>query len=391
VLIRFIASSQILLTAAALLAGGRTWAQDLMQPAGGGSVVLFNSDMAVFESGDRRRDLPCEVKAIKPQLGFDLSYHAGYTVTVPRRELATSREVVVITRVASTDKENEPSYFIQKMRTGEATDSDELGGFHGVFNLGEGSYRLDWLMRDSLGRFCSDSWEIGIEPLGKNRGSELAIQPGQIKPARINPFNVEPLPAKEYSESLPPVKVLLNFAPVDPTASALSPAEVHALLSMLRNIARDPRIGRLSLAVFNLDQRKILYEQENTIDFEALGRELESLKLGTVEFANLVDGKNGTATFLASLLEAKPETATNPTYIFIGPTDGVPDDFTLEATGGEMAGNVLYLNYNPDPTVHVWGDAISRVVKFFKGRKYVISQPRDLLAMWPDFISRLRR
>jgi hypothetical protein len=51
----------------------------------------------------------------------------------------------------------------------------------------------------------------------------------------------------------------------------------------------------------------------------------------------------------------------------------------------------VYLNYNPDPATPVWGDAISRVVKFFKGRKYVITQPRDLLAMWPDFISRLRR
>jgi hypothetical protein len=369
-------------------------AQEMMQAAAGGKVVLFNSDMAVFESADRRRDLPCEVKAIKPQLGFDLRFHAGYAVTIPRRELAGSREVVVITRIASAEKGNEPTYFIQKMRTGggaEDEESDEMGGFQGVFTLGEGNYRLDWLMRDALGRFCADSWEIAVEPLGKNRGADLAIQPGEVKAARINPFQVEPLPAKEYNESLPAVKVLLNFAPVDPTSPQMSPSEVHALLSILRNIARDPRIGRLSLSVFNLDQRKILYEQENTIDFDSLGRELESLKLGTVDFANLVDGKKGTATFLESLLAKKPGTDCNPTYIFIGPTDGVPDDFTLEAKIAEMPENVVYLNYNPDPATPVWGDAISRVVKFFKGRKYVITQPRDLLAMWPDFISRLRR
>lgn len=30
----------------------------------------------------------------------------------------------------------------------------------GVFELGEGAYRLDWLMRDGADRFCAKQWDI---------------------------------------------------------------------------------------------------------------------------------------------------------------------------------------------------------------------------------------
>jgi len=58
--------------------------------APGASVRLFTSDAAILEAGEARKDIPCTVTPVKPQLGFDLKFHAGYDVMVPLRELAGS-------------------------------------------------------------------------------------------------------------------------------------------------------------------------------------------------------------------------------------------------------------------------------------------------------------
>src|SRR5580658_6721062 len=49
---------------------------------------IFNTDLAVLEQGEQRKDLPCTIIPSKPALGFDLRFHAGYQVTVPLKELA---------------------------------------------------------------------------------------------------------------------------------------------------------------------------------------------------------------------------------------------------------------------------------------------------------------
>ena len=43
----------------------------------GGAVRLFTSDAAILEARDTRKDLPCTVTPVKPQLGFDLKFHSG--------------------------------------------------------------------------------------------------------------------------------------------------------------------------------------------------------------------------------------------------------------------------------------------------------------------------
>src|SRR5574341_1756697 len=54
----------------------------------GGAVRIVNTDMAVLESEEKRTDLPCVVFPLKPELAFDLRFHAGYRVTIPLKELA---------------------------------------------------------------------------------------------------------------------------------------------------------------------------------------------------------------------------------------------------------------------------------------------------------------
>src|ERR1044071_7560871 len=90
-------------------------AQDLMPASGpGGAVRLFTSDAAILEAQDTRKDLPCTVTSVKPQLGFDLKFHAGYEVTVPLKELAGSEnQLTMVFKVTPEGKPDDAIYFSQ--------------------------------------------------------------------------------------------------------------------------------------------------------------------------------------------------------------------------------------------------------------------------------------
>ena len=104
------------LTLCLLLTGGLK-AQSVMQGSGpGGLVRIFNTDSATLESQEVRKDLPCTVTPIKPILGFDLRFHAGYEVSIPLRDLAGSEDMLtMVFRVTSESHKDEPVYMSQRL------------------------------------------------------------------------------------------------------------------------------------------------------------------------------------------------------------------------------------------------------------------------------------
>ena len=82
---------------------GLAQAQILMLGSGiNNKVNIFNTDMAVLEAGEPRKDLVCTVNPTKPVLGFDLRFHAGYEVTIPLKEMAGSENLLnIVFRVTS--------------------------------------------------------------------------------------------------------------------------------------------------------------------------------------------------------------------------------------------------------------------------------------------------
>src|SRR6202790_954108 len=83
--------------------------------SGSGPVHLVGSDLAVLEAQDVRKEINCSVAPDKPALGFDLRYHAGFSVTVPLKELAGSENsLTILFRITSLSHSAEPAYFIQR-------------------------------------------------------------------------------------------------------------------------------------------------------------------------------------------------------------------------------------------------------------------------------------
>jgi hypothetical protein len=363
----------------------------------GGAVNIFNTDLAVLEAGETRKDLVCTVTPSKPILGFDLKFHAGYEITLPLKDLAGSDNMLnILFRVAPQNHRDQPIYFAQHVRV-PLIDEDAKGDAYlqGAFDVGEGSYHVDWLMRDRAERVCSSSWDAEASISVKDRPLNPSIAPGAIQRAEWEQFKEEP-PVQRNSDEPPlNVKVMVNFAPQNSLSASLQPIDTSALVSILRSIFREPRIGKFSIIAFNMQEQRVVYRQDGAdrIDFPALGAALTSLNLGTVDLKRLGE-KHGDTEFLADLI--RREVGSNPqnhpdALIFAGPKvmldTNVPQDALREA--GEVNFPLFYMNYNLSPQTVPWKDAISHTVHFFRGYEYTISRPRDLWFAVSEMVSRI--
>jgi hypothetical protein len=352
--------------------------------AGGKAPRMFGTDMAVLEAGEPRQDLPCKVEDVKPLLGFDLKFHAGFEVTVPMRELAGSENLLTIVfRVRPEGKPEADRYFIQRVKVPELDEEAKGDAFlQGGFDIGEGKYQVEWLMRDRAERVCSQVWKVEATLPAKDKQMEMNEPADTVEPSQFEQFHEEPPVSRNPNENQLNVKVLINFAPQRTRSATLQPVDTSALVSILRTISRDPRIGKFSLVAFNMQDQKILYKQENAdrIDFPKIGEALRELKLGTVDLKKLAV-KNSETEFLSELLQKELVGGEVPdALIFAGPKvlleQNVPQE-TLRSVG-TVDYPVFYLNYNLYPQQIPWRDSIGHAVKHFRGVEYTISRPRDL-------------
>jgi len=361
----------------------------------GGAVRIFNTDLAVLEVQEPRKDLPCTVSPVKPVLGFDLRFHAGYEVSVPLRELAGAENLLtMIFRIVPESHRDEPFFFVQRVRVPSIPEDAKGEAYlQGSFDLGEGRYHVDWLMRDRSERVCSFYWDAEAALPPRDKQISVALPPDSIQASETEPFKEDPPVARTQGELPLNVKVLINFAPQNSRSATLQPLDTTALVSILRSISREPRIGKFSIVAFNLQEQRILYRQDRAdrIDFPALGEALHSLNLGTIDLKKLIQ-KNGETEFLTNLIQREIGGEEQPdALIFAGPKvmleENVPVDSLKDV--GEVEYPVFYMNYNLEPQTNPWKDAIGRTVKFFKGYEFTISRPRDLWVAMTEIVSRI--
>ena len=380
----------------ALLAAAATLPAQILMPQPEGIAHPIPSDLAVLEAQESRKDLPCSVDPLDTVLGFDLKFHAGYEATVPLKELGGGNyDLTMVFRVTPASSPESAAYFIQRIPVPKI-DRDAKGDatLHGAFDLGEGKYRVSWLMRDGAGRFCASNWETEAALPPRDRQMPLDIAPDQAQAADFEPYRPEPAVLRGAAGRSLNLKLLVNFAPQDARASALQPEDTSALLAILRRISSDPQIGKVSVVAFNLQEQRVLYRQEDAseIDLPALGEALKSLKLGSVDLRILKE-KHSDRDFLTDLLTTEIRSNPDPpdAVIIAGPKitldSAVPQDALKEI--GDVGLPVFYMNYALNPMVNPWRDAIGNAVRALKGSEYTISKPRDVFFAWSEISGRI--
>jgi len=362
----------------------------------GGSLRMINTDLAVLETQDVRKDLPCTVIPVKPVIGFDLRFHSGYDVNVPLKELAgNGNELTILFRVTPDSHKDDPVYFVQHVRVPEI-EEDARGDatLSGVYDLGEGKYHVDWLMRDRSERVCSFYWDPEAALQSRDRQMELTIGAGAVQAAQVEQFIEEP--PVERAQDGPPlnIKVLVNFAPQSQDSAALRPIDTLALVTMLRRISREPEFGKFSLVAFNLQEQRVLYRQNGAdrIDFPALGEAVQGVKPGAIDM-RLLAQKHGETEFLTDLIKKEVGSADHTdAVIFAGPKamlDQSVSDDEIKPFAGAVNFPVFYVNYNLFPQQVPWRDSISKAVKVLHGAEYTVTRPRDLFFAVSEMVSRI--
>jgi hypothetical protein len=385
------------LVAVALL-NQQAFGQNALQGLGaGGPVRLLDSDSAVLEIEDIKKDLPCTVTQVKPQLGFDLRFHAGYDITLPLREIAGSGDqLTIVFKVIPDAAKDAPIYFSQRYNVpdieGDAKGDAYLGG---GFDLGPGTYHVSWMMRDRMERVCSSNWNVTADLPPRDQNIKLAIALNAVEPSDREFFKAEPPVTRLNPDEPLKVKILINFAPQQSAAAAMQPIDTSALVSILRNIAREPRICKFSVVAFNMNDQRVVYRRENTdqIDFPGLGKALSSLKLGIVDYRKLSD-KYSENDFLSKLIQDELGHNNADAVIFAGPKvmlDGPAPVETIKDDIAAVSFPVFYMNYNLMPNQNPWRDSIGNVVKKLRGYEYTISRPRDLWTAWSDIMGHLSK
>jgi hypothetical protein len=358
-------------------------------------VRLVQTDWATLELQEPRKDLPCTVTPGKATLGFDLRLHAGYGVSVPLKELSgLENRLTIVFRVAPEGKKEQATYFWQRFRV-PPIEEDAKGDTYleGGFDLGEGKYHVDWLMRDQAERVCSFYWDVDSALSDRDKDVNLELPPGKVAASNVESFREDAPVERAQAEPSVRVKVLVNFAPPNSNSAVLQPLDRNALLSILRSITRDPRVGRFSIVAFNLQEQRVVYRQDDAsrIDYEALAQALDSLNLGTVDVKRLGQ-KHGETQFLADLLQRETSTGSTPdALVFAGPKaileQNVPGEDLKKV--GQMSYPLFYMNYNLHPEMVPWRDAIGNIVRFFRGTEYTITRPRDMWFAVGEMISRI--
>lgn len=384
-----------LLLAVAVVGAPGLAGQSLLRSAQGGPPSIVGADMAVFEARDPRTDLPCLVDPVKPLLGFDLRFHAGYEIRVPLKELAGVENLLTIVFRVTPEKEGEsPVYFQQRIHVPQIEEDAKGDAFlQGSFDLGEGRYKIDWLMRDRLERVCSQYWDAEAKLPERDSQLALTLASGRIEASQMESFPEEPPVERAEVDSPLDVKVMVNFAPQNALSAALRPVDTAALVSILRQFQREPRIHRFSVVAFNLQQQKVLYRQESAgnIDIPAIGKALESLQLGTVDMAALQE-KHSETEFLSNLIRTELAIESPPdALVFAGPKAMLERNVPAEdlKTVGPIEYPVFYMNYNLNPQNNPWRDSIGNAVRILKGIEYTISRPKDLWNAVTEIVSKV--
>jgi hypothetical protein len=318
-------------------------------------------------------------------------------VSVPLNELSgPGNQLTILFRVIPESHKDKPSYFTQHIQVPEIAD-DAKGDttLRGMVDLGEGSYHVDWLMRDRSERVCSFYWDPEAVLPARDKQIELAVPPGSVERMVVEQFAEEP--PVQRAQASPPlnIKVLVNFAPQFPDASAMRPSDTMALVTILRRLAREPQFGKFSLVAFNIQEQRVLYRQSSAdkIDFPALGQAVHNIKLGTVDVKRLAQ-KHGEIEFLTDLIKKEVVSGGDrpDALIFAGPKimldDSVPDD-QIRPFATDVDFPVFYVNYNLYPQDLPWRDTVSHAVKMLRGTEYTISRPRDLWFTVSEMVSRI--
>ena len=322
---------------------------------------------------------------MEPSLDFEFRFFSGFLATIQARDLAGPARVthmlltVTPLPIEGVDLEvTETQVLRQKIETGPIPEGTRgQAELRGAFVVGEGRYKVRWDLQDSINHFCSVEWKIDARRAKSKKNVKGSLRSGEVGDSRVYLFRSEDSVIDPDASPLN-VKVFMNF---DVWRRRETAASVHLWqytrrLATLRALARHPRIGKISMVVYSLEEQEVFYRHglQEKIDFAPMEQAIAKLSPAFVAFEQL--GRHKEREFFGDLLLKEVQADDVGAFIFIGPDFqfgkklSEEDVATLEAAPAPA----FYLKTSSSP----WKGLVGNAIRAMDGDEINIHTPRRL-------------
>ncbi|MBV8844364.1 MAG: hypothetical protein JO307_16275 [Bryobacterales bacterium] len=286
------------------------------------------------------KSLTCEIQPIHPALNFGFRYQAGYFFGVRLSEFDGRRHRwTALTHITPEQSNAEEFYLIASGRFPAAPKDTHLNPrlkaqAGGAFWLGEGRYKVKWLLQDDLGRVCRKEWNIEARLGHNDRKIKLTVVPNTVEALSWKGFSNQEQPSDDTGVSR--LTVLLDAAPrrVRRNSPAnLSFADELQLVGAMAELLHDIPSRWVRVVAFSLDQQKEVFRRDEfrMDDIDQLAEALNGLRLGQVDSSVLRDA-GGRVRLLSGILNREisdPDPASM--VILLGPEERYGDKMPVQA------------------------------------------------------------
>lgn len=369
---------------AALLSASLAHAQSILSPA------RIRNLLHLLEPAPNDRPLACAVTQLKPSLNYSFRFQAGYTVSLPMNEVQGSgHTLAMLVRITPDGKP--PVYLGNHFRLPAIPKIKGDMSLGGAYLLGEGNYSVRWVMADETGRVCRKNWRTDVKLSRGERGVHVAIGPGIVTDLSGRGLRR----AKADANDARPLRltVLMHAAPMSPRRMRMRPTDTMTLISSLSSLLEHVSTTSVRLVVFNLDQQKELYRQDD-FTLNSLNQVFSSvnhMELGLVD-VQVLENRRGHVDLISDMVNQEIRSQPpSDAVVFLGPMarfeDKIPRQ-SLEKAAGAVP-QFFYFQVRPffaggrgfppgaTPPSGL-PDSINSAISRLNGKVIVIHSPGDL-------------
>lgn len=336
-------------------------------------------------------DIPCKVDLVGPGLDFELRFFVGFRLYAPSTPLAGPRRLFAL-RVIITPLDLpgvKPSLLERNFKAGPIPPGNNEFQIRDSFATGPGRYKVEWLLVDSNGPSCYVHREIKAELRKKNKDLPLRIEPGEVINSRLRLFRLEQAIVDEKQGRPLRIKVFLNLDVATTRGrTRIRTWELMPRFSALRALSRHPRIAKLSMVAYSVEEQTVITRHglRDAFDYRALRTNLDELEPGFVSIDQLMPNSD-LDFFNEMLVRELPGDEEVDAYVFVGPdvyTRKNREKELLESIG-PLREPVFFLADGQAP----WKGLVGKTVSFFKGKTLRFFDPIQMSENVEKIVSEL--
>lgn len=245
----------------------------------------------------------------------------------------------------------------------------------GAFALGEGNYRIEFLLKDDRNRTYRKRWRLRVATSRSQHGVALAIQPLTVE--SVDRTSLQAISPQRGATLR--LTILLDAAPINPFQPRLRAWDRAFLLECIYSLLRQTPHRSVHVIAFNLDQQREIFrsDQFDGAAFQGLSDALKDVELSSVSVEVLK--KRGSPDFLDKLANEELAADRSDAIIFLGPNTRI--DTKVSAADliekKPTSPPFFYFEYFP------WRgedfpDSIEHLVRAAHGKVFRIHSPAEL-------------